>query len=80
MAPYQPPTQHPLLELVTTFLLDLTNANRSVHTRRAYATELRRLAVFHPRPITTITPDVLRGFFAQHGHLSQQAAPGCRPH
>lgn len=68
-----PPTRisesPPLTDLITTFLTDLANADRSVHTQRAYATELRRLAAFHTGPITTMTPPVLRTFFAQHSHL-----------
>ena len=60
---------HPLMTVVSTFLNNLANADRSVYTQRAYATELRRLTVFHPSPITTITPTILRAFFAQHGLL-----------
>lgn len=60
----------PLLpDLVTAFLTDLATAQRSVHTQRAYASELRRFALVHPGPIATVTPDVLRAFFASYGHL-----------
>jgi site-specific recombinase XerD len=60
---------HPLTDLIAAFLTDLANADRSIHTQRAYATELRRLAAFHAGPITTITPAILRTFLAQHSHL-----------
>jgi len=36
------PESHPLTDLIAAFLTDLANADRSVHTQRAYATELRR--------------------------------------
>ncbi|MBM7846548.1 tyrosine-type recombinase/integrase [Herpetosiphon giganteus] len=58
-----------MTDLIAAFLTDLANADRSVHTQRAYATELRRLTAFHAGSITTITPTILRIFFAQHRHL-----------
>ena len=71
------PESHPLTDLIAAFLTDLANADRSVHTQRAYATELRRRAVFHAGAITTITPDILRSFLAQHRHLKPASrAPG----
>jgi hypothetical protein len=63
------PESHPLTDLIAAFLTDLANADRSVLTQRAYATELRRRAVFHAGAITTITPGILRSFLAQHRHL-----------
>src|SRR6266853_2687964 len=58
-----------LQSLVTTFLADLAHANHSLHTRRAYATDLALLCAFHQGPIQTITADVLRAFFELHVHL-----------
>ncbi len=69
MEPSRISASHPLSNLITAFLTDLANADRSVHTQRAYAMELRRLTGFHAGPITTITTTILRAFFAQHGHL-----------
>jgi len=69
MPPSRIPASHPMTDLIAAFLTDLANADRSVHTQRAYATELRRLTAFHAGSITTITPTILRIFFAQHSHL-----------
>ena len=42
----------------------MAHANRSVHTRRAYAYDLASLFRFHPGPASSITPETLRSFFA----------------
>jgi integrase/recombinase XerD len=58
-----------LQSLVTAFLADLAHANHSLHTCRAYVTDLAQLCNFHQGPIQTITVDVLRTFFEMHSHL-----------
>ncbi|MDQ2806409.1 MAG: tyrosine-type recombinase/integrase, partial [Chloroflexota bacterium] len=45
------------------FLLDLAQAQRSLHTRRAYASDLAQFAATSPGPLTGITPTLLRAFF-----------------
>jgi integrase/recombinase XerD len=70
-------------KLVTTFLTDLAHANRSLHTRRAYAADLAQLCAYHQGGVQTITAEVLRNFFEVHLHLSpatrarKQAAVAC---
>jgi site-specific recombinase XerD len=56
--------------LVADFLTDLTHANRSVHTRRAYAADLSSFVRFHGGPASSITPEILRGFFTTIAHLA----------
>ena len=56
-------SEQPLNELVASFLTDLAHANRSLHTRHAYATDLAQLCVFHQGPVQAITAEVLRNFF-----------------
>jgi integrase/recombinase XerD len=69
--------------LVTTFLADLARANHSPQTRRAYATDLAQLSVFHQGSVQAITAEVLRNFFEMHVHLRpatrarKQAAVAC---
>jgi integrase/recombinase XerD len=48
----------------------MAHANRSVHTRRAYASDLSSLLHFHRGPASSITPEVLRSFFATIAHLA----------
>jgi integrase/recombinase XerD len=74
MADIQSPDSSPLVEVITAFLTDLANAQKSVHTQRAYAMELRRLAAFHAGPLKTVTPEVLRTFFASQSHLRPASA------
>src|SRR5258708_23370619 len=63
-------TEEQSLEIqVSTFLADLSHANQSRQTRRAYASDLAQLCSFHQGPIQTITADVLRAFFELHAHL-----------
>ncbi len=62
--------EQPLDELVAAFLTDLAHANRSPHTRHAYATDLAQLCAFYPGPVQAITVEVLRNFFGMHLHLS----------
>ena len=62
--------EQPLEQLVATFLSDLTHANRSHHTRHAYATDLAQLCAFYYGPVQAMTAEVLRNFFSTHLHLS----------
>lgn len=55
---------------VANFLADLAQANRSIHTRRAYATDLKQLVAWHASLLETLTPERLRAFFATLEHLS----------
>jgi site-specific recombinase XerD len=55
--------------LVALFLADLAHANHSPQTRRAYTTDLAQLCAFHPKPVQTITAEVLRTFFERYAHL-----------
>jgi integrase/recombinase XerD len=52
----------PLSLLVADFLADLAHANRSRHTRRAYATDLAQFSAFYRGPVGGITAEVIRGF------------------
>jgi len=61
--------EQPLEQLVATFLSDLVHANRSHHTRHAYATDLAQLCAFYHGPVQAMTAEVLRGFFSTHLHL-----------
>ena len=63
------PAESSITHLVATFLTDLANAHRSAHTQRGYATDLRTFTIFHPGPLATVTPAVLRAYFTQRGHL-----------
>lgn len=63
-------SEQPLDELVAAFLADLAHANRSPHTRQAYARDLAQLCACYQGPVTAITADVLRNFFDTHLHLS----------
>lgn len=74
MTPIQSSESSPLLELITAFLTDLANTQKSAHTQRAYAMELRRLAAFHTGPLDAVTPEVLRTFFASQRHLKPASA------
>ena len=56
--------------LVTAFLAELAHANRSPHTRRAYAADLAGFCSFYRGATADITPEVLRAFFATLTHLS----------
>ncbi len=62
--------EQPLEKLVAAFLTDLAHANRSPHTRHAYATDLAQLCAFYPGPVNAMTAEVLRDFFRTHLHLS----------
>jgi hypothetical protein len=53
-----------LFPLVAAFLADLAHANRSWHTRRAYATDLAQLSAVYRGPVGGITAEVIRGFGA----------------
>ncbi|MEW5861466.1 MAG: tyrosine-type recombinase/integrase [Cyanobacteriota bacterium] len=64
-------TPEPLLaDAVTDFLADLAHANRSVHTRRAYASDLKRFSTFYQGCVFGITADILRDFLDTCTHLS----------
>jgi integrase/recombinase XerD len=56
--------------LINDFLTDMTHANRSVHTRRAYAADLGSLLRFHRGSASSITPEILRSFFATIARLA----------
>ncbi len=56
--------------LVEVFLTDLTQANRSVHTRRAYATDLGQFCSHYQGTVNEITVDALREFFSTLSLLS----------
>ena len=60
---------HPLAEAIADFLAELAQANRSAHTRRAYAGDLQQFAAWHRDPLDTVTSGVLRSFFATIAHL-----------
>lgn len=63
-------SERPLADLVADFLADLTHANRSPHTRRAYGGDLALFCSFYTGTARGITADVLRSFFASVAHLS----------
>lgn len=62
-------TARPLTDLITDFLTDLAQANRSALTCRTYALDLTQFAAFHPGPAESITVEVLRAFFGPMEHL-----------
>jgi len=62
--------EHPLAEAIAAFLADLTQANRSAQTRRAYATDLHQFAAGYGGSLSAITPAVLRAFFETGATLS----------
>lgn len=64
------PDKPTLADLVADFLADLEHANRSPHTRRAYATDLGQFVAFHQGPIEEITPAILRALEATRTHLA----------
>jgi integrase/recombinase XerD len=53
-----------LSPLVTDFLTELAQANRSPHTCRAYATDLAQFSAFYQGPVGGITAEVIRAFGA----------------
>jgi len=55
---------------VADFLADLAHANRAAATIRAYRTDLASFTAYHRGPPESITPDVLRGYFATLAHLA----------
>ncbi len=59
-----------LSSLIERFLIDLENANRSIHTLRAYAADLAQFSAFCTNDLTALDTDVLRTFFASFTHLS----------
>lgn len=62
--------EHSLDTLIDAFLAELAHSNRSIHTRRAYATDLRRFGSFYRGPARDITADHLRTFFATRAQVS----------
>lgn len=61
---------HPPLPVsIQNFLDDLRYANRSTHTIRAYASDLRSLAALHPGPIDEITMETLRNWAEAQAYL-----------
>jgi integrase/recombinase XerD len=66
-----PPTAERGLEgLISDFLTDLANANRSATTQRAYGADLAAFARFYGGPATGVTTEVLRGFLSTRAHLA----------
>jgi integrase/recombinase XerD len=65
-----PPDELPLRAAVAEYLADLAQANRSIHTVRAYRLDLQKLAAFYDGGLTGVTADILRAFFATCAHLS----------
>lgn len=55
--------------LVADFLAELAHANRSRHTRRAYASDLAQFSASHRGPVGGITAEVIRDFGATLGQL-----------
>jgi len=55
---------------VDDFLADLTHTNRAEATVRAYRSDLASFAAQHRGPPESITPEVLRGYFATLSHLA----------
>lgn len=55
----------PLPEAMQLFLNDVRRAERSPHTLRAYATELRHLIACHTGPVATITVATVRAVMAR---------------
>ncbi len=54
----------PLEAAMGDFLADLAHANRSAHTRRAYASDLAAFRAYYGGPLSGITAETLRGYFA----------------
>src|SRR3712207_3283814 len=55
---------------IADFLTDLAQADRSPHTRRAYATDLAHFAAHHRGRLRDIDAAALRGYFATVAHLA----------
>ncbi len=70
MPPEQGDAIRPLKVVIEDFLVDLAQANRPQHTRRAYASDLHQFADWHAGPLATISAQCLRAFFASLAHLS----------
>jgi integrase/recombinase XerD len=51
------------------FLAELTQANRSAHTCRAYTIDLKQFAAWYGGALHAITPGVLRAYFSELVHL-----------
>ena len=60
----------PLQALVDEFLADLAYINRSDHTIRGYARDLRELIAFHQGSLEQLDAAALRDFGARHTHLA----------
>jgi len=70
MLPAHGTTSGPLQALIDDFLVDLAQANRPHHTRRAYASDLHQFADWHTGSLATVNAQCLRTFFASLTHLS----------
>lgn len=57
-------------QAIANYLTELTQANRSVHTRRAYQTDLQQFAVWYNATVEAVTADALRSFFTTLTELS----------
>jgi site-specific recombinase XerD len=60
---------HAPAEVIADFLADLTQANRSAHTYRAYATDLKQFATWYQGALEALTPGILRDYFLTVTHL-----------
>ncbi len=63
------PAEH-LEQAASKFLAELEHANRSPHTLRAYRADLEAFGRFHRGGLESITPDVLRRYFATFSGLT----------
>jgi hypothetical protein len=54
----------PVEDYVADYLVDLEHANRSLHTRRAYASDLAAFRAYYDGPLSGITAEILRGYFS----------------
>jgi len=57
-------------QAITHYLTELTQANRSLHTRRAYQTDLQQFAIWYDAPVEDVTVGALRDFFVTVMELS----------
>jgi integrase/recombinase XerD len=64
-----PAQAHLLEQPIAAFLDDLAQANHSIHTRRAYAADLKQFAAWYAGRLDAITAGTLRDFFITLAHL-----------
>ena len=61
---------HPLARHVSDFLTDLSNANASAHTLRAYRGDLLQFAPYHDGEVGELTAATVRAFLADIAGLA----------